>query len=236
MYPGRAGTTHINFHKFTDHVDLYRNPLGMRDGVASELPGLMTLQAFLSSGYEYEDGKILVCVRSVGLRRTVLSKVREVQLRFVEVGIFDHTAGIMLTLWGDQGPSAAPWVPNKTLLLITAPMYSHAKDDGRQPARLSLQRKTIVEVDPTFERARWLRSTIKRKREKEAFFIHFPTQEWQDLLGTKGPERVLYTIAEMEERIMSDESASFTGKLNVLLFETNLLEHWRNGTICCTEW
>ncbi|KAH7025740.1 uncharacterized protein B0I36DRAFT_248255 [Microdochium trichocladiopsis] len=235
VYPGRSGTTHIVFHKDSDGCDLFRSPLRMTDADTGDLPGLMTLQEFLNTGFEYEEAKILVCVRSVGLRRTVRARTREVPINLVEVGIFDHTASIMLTLWGDVTPSAGSWVPNKTVLLISMPKYNPEKCDIGQPARISLNYNSIVEVNPTFGRAEWLRSTIERRRQREAFFIHFPSEEWNKALAPKGAERVLYTIAEMEERITSDDSTSFTGKLNVMVLQVSLLEHWRLETIGCTE-
>lgn len=234
---GRPGTTHIVFHHDAEGSDLYRSPLGSNPGDDSDLPGLMTLQQFLHTGGECDHSKILVCVRSVGLRKTVRPRSREVSVNLIEVGVFDHTASTMLTLWGDKTSSASSWLPNKTFLLISMPVYKAPKRDVRdQMAHLAIGFHTTVEVDPDFARASWLRTTIKRLQERKAFFVHFPTEEWNKVLGSGGPERVLYTIAELEESIMGEEGQNFTGKLNVMLLQTSLLEFWRLNTICCTEW
>ncbi|KXJ87746.1 hypothetical protein Micbo1qcDRAFT_207938 [Microdochium bolleyi] len=236
VYPGRAGTTHIVFHRDADSCELYRSPLGSSSDSNGDLAGLMTLQEFLNTGFEYDQCKILVCVRSIGRRKAVRSRINELSINLVEVGIFDHTASTMLTLWGDKSTSAASWLPNETLLLISMPKYKSAKHDARdKTAHIAISYNTTVEVDPDFARATWFRSAIRRKQKREAFFVYFPAEEWRNTLPPYGPERVLYTIAEMEERIMSDEAQSFTGMLNVMLLQANFLEHWRLGTICCTE-
>ena len=44
-----------------------KTPLGYRDG--KQLDGLMTLKGFIEGGHEVADGKILVCVKSIGGRK-----------------------------------------------------------------------------------------------------------------------------------------------------------------------
>jgi hypothetical protein len=66
----------------------------------------MTLKSFLASGFDLGEGKVLVCVRSVGPRRTIHPKKREGTIDLVEVGIYDDTANGVLKLWEDKIPSA----------------------------------------------------------------------------------------------------------------------------------
>lgn len=42
-------------------------PMGHEDG--KQLTGLMTLRNFIEGGHEVKDGKILVCVKSIGTRK-----------------------------------------------------------------------------------------------------------------------------------------------------------------------
>lgn len=46
---------------------LYKIPLGS-DG--DQLDGLMTLRNYVGGGHEVEDTKVLVCVKSIGTRKT----------------------------------------------------------------------------------------------------------------------------------------------------------------------
>ena len=51
----------------SDEGVMCKNQLGYRDG--KQLDGLMTLKGFIEGGHEVADGKILVCVKSIGGRK-----------------------------------------------------------------------------------------------------------------------------------------------------------------------
>ena len=51
----------------SDEGMMCKSPLGYRDG--KQMDGLMTLKNFIEGGYELADGKILVCVKSIGGRK-----------------------------------------------------------------------------------------------------------------------------------------------------------------------
>lgn len=51
----------------SDEGMICKSPLGYRDG--KQMDGLMTLKSFIEGGYELADGKILVCVKSIGGRK-----------------------------------------------------------------------------------------------------------------------------------------------------------------------
>lgn len=51
----------------SDEGMICKSPLGYRDG--KQMDGLMTLRNFIEGGYELADGKILVCVKSIGGRK-----------------------------------------------------------------------------------------------------------------------------------------------------------------------
>ena len=51
----------------SDEGMICKSPLGYRDG--RQMDGLMTLRSFIEGGYELADGKVLVCVKSIGGRK-----------------------------------------------------------------------------------------------------------------------------------------------------------------------
>ncbi|KAI1820596.1 hypothetical protein F4861DRAFT_54102 [Xylaria intraflava] len=242
IFPSRNGATHIIFH--LDGADseehrLLRRPLEMDIGRHDYLPGLMTMKSFLTSGYDLADGKILVCVRSVGARRTIHPKKREGTLDLVEVGIYDDTAHCMLKLWEDKIPSARSWVPNETILLISQPwcrVNDHTDRQGAIHAEVGIGYSSIVNVDPDFPEATWLRNKIQNMAKKESLIIPFPKGLWDLQRAMYGPGRILYTLAELEDQVRNQEPATnFTGKLGVVVSDMNLMDHWRKSTTCCIE-
>lgn len=48
----------------SDDGTLYKRPQGYKNG--KSLAGLMTLKSFVDGGYDVVEGKILVCVKSIG--------------------------------------------------------------------------------------------------------------------------------------------------------------------------
>ncbi|KAI8633897.1 hypothetical protein F5Y19DRAFT_462135 [Xylariaceae sp. FL1651] len=242
IYPGRNGATHIIFHDddvSSDEDRLLRCPLEVNIKQYDYLPGLMTLKSFLASGYDLGEGKILVCVRSVGPRRTIRLKKREGTLDLVEVGIYDDTANCVLKLWEDKIASAKSWVPNQTILLISQPscrIPDRASRHGNVYAEVGIGYSSLVNVDPRFPEATWLRSKIQDMAKKESVIIPFPVDTWDMQLAIYGPGRTLYTLAEIEDRVRSQNpNSNFTGKLNVVVLEMNLMNHWRKATTYCCE-
>ncbi|KAI1100190.1 hypothetical protein F4804DRAFT_348734 [Jackrogersella minutella] len=235
LYPGRNGATHIIVHDDvldSDGDRILRRPLECGLKEYEYLPALMTLKAFLSTGYDLGEGKILVCVRSVGPRRTVQSKKFQHALSMVEVGIFDDTAMCVLKLWEDKVPSTKSWVPNQTILLISKPTH---KIRGTSP-ELGIGHSSMIDVDPKFPDADWLRNEVKSMTKRQSVYIPFPSHTWNAEHAMNGPGRTLFTIADVEDQVRHPEpSVDFTGKLNVIITEMKLMEHWRKGTLCCFE-
>ncbi|KAI0156781.1 hypothetical protein GGR57DRAFT_462339 [Xylariaceae sp. FL1272] len=239
IYPGRNGATHIIFH--VDEPDsvydrLLRFPLDVDRGQDKVL-GLMTLQTFLLSGHDEGQGKIIVCVKSVGPRRTLNSKKREITCELAEVGIWDDTSSCILKLWGDQIASSKLWRPGHTVLLISKPLFR--KNDflsrrGELIGDLSLKRDTLIYVDPDIPETSWLRSKVQEMTKRARVVTPFPADTWDLELATNGPNRTLYTIAEIDEQVRSQRpSANFTGKLNVVVREMNLMKNRRETKTCC---
>ncbi|KAI1429216.1 hypothetical protein F5Y12DRAFT_798534 [Xylaria sp. FL1777] len=238
IYPGRNGATHIEFHMDEADSEEYnslRRPLGATITQNDCLPGLMTLKSFLSGGYEMGAGKILVCVRSVGTRRNITSKRKQVNLSLIEVGIYDDTAHCVLKLWQEKIHSAKSWVPNQTVLLISQPWCNLNDATDRRP-EISIGYSSMVDLDPDYPEARWLRNKIQEMAKKESVITPYPVDTWNLQLAMYGPKRTLYTIAELEDQVRNQHPATnFTGKLNVVVLEMNLMDHWRKATTYCTE-
>ncbi|KAI0386717.1 hypothetical protein F5Y04DRAFT_288591 [Hypomontagnella monticulosa] len=235
IYPGRNGATHLIVHDDvpgSEADSILRSPLEFNRAEYSYLPALMTLKSFLSTGYDMGEGKILVCVRSVGPRRTVRSKKRQCDLDMIDVGVFDDTATSVLKLWEDKVPSAKGWIPNQTILLISKPT---CRASGAS-SELGIGHNSMIDVDPEFPDADWLRSKVKSMSKKQSVYIPFPTDDWDIEAAIHGPGRTLFTIADVEDQVRHPElMIDFTGKLNVIIIEMKLMEHWRKGSICCFE-
>ncbi|KAI0108472.1 hypothetical protein F4814DRAFT_451754 [Daldinia grandis] len=235
IYPGRNIATHIAIHNDNPDSDGYRIlrcPLDCNLKEYNYLPALMTLKAYLSTGYDMAEGKVLVCVRSVGPRRTVHSKKSQCDLDMVDVSIFDDTATCVLKLWQDKVPSAKTWVPNRTILLISKPTCRQ----GDPHSGLGISYTSMVDVDPEFPDADWLRDKVKNMSKKQSVHIPFPNDIWDIDLAIRGPNRILFTIADIEDQVRNPEPRlDFTGKLNVIILEMGLMEQWRKRSFCCFE-
>ncbi|KAI0601365.1 hypothetical protein F4775DRAFT_589582 [Biscogniauxia sp. FL1348] len=244
IHPGINKATHIVFHVDqigSDDDRSLRRPIEADIGQHSYLPDLMTLKAFLSSGYDLGEGRILVCVRSVGPCRKVHSKKHQEPLSLIEVGIFDDTANCMLKLWGDKVASARTWVPSETILLILKPTCRiPGRPNAHQAgvcAELGIGYNSIVDVNPDFEEANWLRKKVQDMSKKDSAHTPFPPHTWDVVRAMKGPVRVLFTIAEVADQVLYSETKSdFTGKVNVIILEMKLMDCWRKGKMCCTDW
>lgn len=67
IFPERERSTHIMIHESGDTGAMCKRPFGCKDTRA--LPGLMTLKNFNNGGYDVDNVKVLVCVKSIGARK-----------------------------------------------------------------------------------------------------------------------------------------------------------------------
>lgn len=67
IFPERDRSCHFMVHEHSDEGVQCKTPLGYKEG--QPLAGLMTLKNFVEGGYEITDGKILVCIKSIGPRK-----------------------------------------------------------------------------------------------------------------------------------------------------------------------
>ncbi|KAK7965153.1 hypothetical protein PG988_010157 [Apiospora saccharicola] len=239
IYPGRNLASHIAFHQDptdSEEASMIRAPLEFDTETPDDLRGLMTLRSFLDAGFDMGDGRVLVCVKSVGPRKAVQIKNRNTLQSLVEVGIFDETASSVLTLWGAQTSSTQSWKPNRTTLLISSPSYRRISHSD-EITSIGIKYSTMIEVDPDFPAVHWLHRKITRMMKMDSIVTPFPEGLWDIENTVQGPARVLFTLAEIEEAVRQSggQCADFTGKVNVIILGVNLIDLWRDVKTYCNE-
>lgn len=156
----------------------------------------MTLKSYTSSGHDGVAGaKILACVKVIGARKKITTKTG-VERELAEVLLFDHTGEIRWTLWGELIESSRFWEPGKTILLISNPGY-RALYGGK--GGVAIQYSTMVDVDPDFPDANWLRKYSEGLTKRESLSMEFPEGIWDVEAAESGVCRLLYTLAEVDE-------------------------------------
>lgn len=170
-------------HTDSDDGTLCKKPQGYRPG--RELSHLLTLQGFIHSGHEIAGGKIMVCVKSIGGKRTskytysekklltegklLVTTIKGHSIEKIDINVFDHTSEATLTLWGCVTPSASAWQASQTILLLT----NAGLREGRRNTIL-IEGKTHVDVDPCMTDASWLRDYVQRLNKREHVNLPFP--------------------------------------------------------------
>lgn len=219
---------------------LYRTPLECDRGKheLKPLPGLMTLCQYLKMGHETSGARIIVCVKSIGSRKRVKSQDRLREWELLDITVWDDTASCVLTLWEDKAHSARFWKPNETMLLFTSPKFVPPSDNksATLSASIGLDHNTLIEVDPDFQDANWLREWVKKRVKKESVYVPFPKDIWNAEEAVHGPVRALFTLAEVDDFARADPASDFTGKLNLIILGIDLLGLHRRKMLCCIEW
>ncbi|KAH7633488.1 hypothetical protein B0T09DRAFT_355440 [Sordaria sp. MPI-SDFR-AT-0083] len=211
VHPGPASQSCIKFHQEgsnPEETGFCRVPLEYDTGSpASEMPGLISLKALMKGTQTHEKNdndtltRVLVCVSSVGPRKTIKTNNKPGTLDLVEVHVCDKTDHYVIRLW-----------------------------------RLGIALNSIVDVDPDFPDAHWLRRMTEALTKRERIPIPFPVGVWDVEDAINGPNRVLYTLADVDERVREDPSVVFTGKLNVLIIGASICETQRQNRLCYFEW
>ncbi|KAL2020908.1 hypothetical protein VTK56DRAFT_7795 [Thermocarpiscus australiensis] len=236
VHPAQGSASCIKFHHEapgSKEADLCRRPLEYDPSFP--LPGLMNLKAYLNSGHDgVPDAKVLVCVSSVGSRRAVRSEKAQSELSVVEVRVFDETASCVLKMWEDKVASARGWISNQTILLLSNPRLRLPERRNATP-ELSIGITSMIDIDPSFPEADWLRRMAVNRTKKESLYHPFPAGIWDAETAIHGPDRVLFTLAEIDDFVRDDPEAVFTGKLNMIITGVSITDAWRRGMLCCFE-
>jgi len=176
--------------------DTCHTPLEYRK--AQPLPGLMTLDSYLSSGHDgVTNAKILVCVKSIGAKRKITRKNGD-ESDVAELVLFDHTGEVKMTLWNDIIDSAKDWQPGKTILLISNPGF-RVSMYGKEKGSAHVLHQTMVDIDPEFPDAEWLRKYAVGLTKKESLCLEFPEDVWDVEAAEYGVVRMLFTLAELDK-------------------------------------
>ncbi|EDN91607.1 hypothetical protein SS1G_01010 [Sclerotinia sclerotiorum 1980 UF-70] len=233
LFPGRNTSDHIMIHTHSGASDVCRIPLGYIKG--EPLPGLMTIEAYLNGGYDgILDIKLLVCVKSIGARKKIIKKDGG-ESDLIEVILFDHTGETKMKCWSDLIESVKEWQPGKSILLISNPM--HKLDYGGKGV-IAFGRNTMVDVEPEFPDAIWLKKWAIGLLRKESIGITFPSEVWGEEEVEKaiyGSGSALFSLKDIDERVRSGDGEGFTGWINVVILEMALVKCWRRNMLLCTE-
>jgi len=68
IFPEKDNSCYFLVQEKSDDGTMCKMPMGYLEG--TQLPGLMTLKSFLKGGSEVRGAKVLVCVKSIGGRKT----------------------------------------------------------------------------------------------------------------------------------------------------------------------
>ncbi|KAF2489649.1 hypothetical protein BU16DRAFT_575344 [Lophium mytilinum] len=226
IFPERDRNCHLLIHENSDGGVQCKKPVGYKKG--QPLPGLMTLQNFINGGYDVADGKILVCVKSIGARTKVENKRGTTER--INVGLFDDTAEATLTLWGSTTASAAPWQPSHTVLLITNPGW---RIDRR--AWISVTANTHVDVDPSITDAIWLRSFAQRLTKRDHVNPPFPEGFFDTEAAESSQVRILYRLADIDEFARAAPKEKFMGFLSIIIMDLHIVTNFKRNMLMCTE-
>jgi hypothetical protein len=193
LFPGRVTSDHVIIHTSGSTNSICRTPLEYRKG--SQLLGLVTLNSYLTSGHDGVRGvKILVCVKSIGQKKHI-NKKGGGECDLIDILLFDHTAELRMTLWNDIIESTKDWQAGKTILLITNPGY-RVGFSGK--GNIGVQYGTMIEVDPEFPDAHWLRKQAVGMTKRESLCLEFPEDIWDLEAAEYGVQIMLFTFASLD--------------------------------------
>jgi hypothetical protein len=155
----------------------------------------MTLHSYVAGGNDGVTGaKILVCVKSIGAKRKITKKTSG-ECELVEVILFDHTGEVRMTVWNEMVESAKEWSPGVTILLISNPGW---KVGYQGKGSVGVVSQTMIEIEPDFADAEWLRKYAMGLTKKESLCVEFPEDVWDVEAAEYGAYRPLYTLAELD--------------------------------------
>ncbi|KAF2104784.1 hypothetical protein NA57DRAFT_29494 [Rhizodiscina lignyota] len=227
IFPERDRGCHLMLHEASDDGNLCKAPLGYRPG--RPLRDLITLKNFIDGGYDIVGSRILVAVKWIGGRKKVTNK-KGLENDVVSVGVFDHTAEATFTLWGPTTVSVTAWKTSQTILLFTSPGW---RIDRK--AWISLNASTCVDVDPSIEDAEWLRGFAQRITRREHTNPEFPQDIFDFEAALMSPQRVLWTLGDLDEFARAAPGERFMGYLSAIIMELNIVKYERRNMLLCNE-
>ncbi|KAF1350721.1 hypothetical protein BDV97DRAFT_154736 [Delphinella strobiligena] len=226
LFPERQQYCHFSTHDENDEPTQCRAPLGFE--TALNIQSLMTLKAYVDGGWEVDDAKIMVVVKSIGARKKVTRKDGNM-VEVTNVVVFDNSEEASLSLWDMTASSGAAWEPSKSVLLITSPTYNTVQKNS-----LSLSAVSLVEVDPDVPDATWLRRYAERLAKKRHVNQAFPPGVRAEELKN-APIRALYTLADIDEQVREAPKDTFYGYLSMVILELKFVTLHCKKMLLCAE-
>ncbi|KAI9799763.1 MAG: hypothetical protein M1833_003882 [Piccolia ochrophora] len=173
-----------------DDGELCKDPIGYTSGEI--LPRLISLMDFGRVGHEIVDCILLVCVKSVSVRKKCTNRFSQTRDK-IEVVVFDDTAEATLLLWGLPAASASDWRSTLTTLLITDPSLK-----ASDPLSISVTAGSLFDVDPQMTEATGLRKLAQSMMVKERVNAAFPSDVFDIYNLFDKVDKDLYTLAALD--------------------------------------
>ncbi|KAI4617561.1 uncharacterized protein J4E87_008197 [Alternaria ethzedia] len=231
IFPEGERHCHVMVHENSDDGTRFKRPYGVRDNRV--LSGLMTLKTFTDGGYDVEEPKLLVCVKSIGARKKYINR-NSTTSELITLGIFDDTSDGLLTLYSSMCDSASLFVPSETVLLISNPGWRIDK-----MAKLTISGNSRVDIDPDMGDARRLRALAQRLTKKEHVNPPFPIADDVVEGFENAAARALYTLADVDDvaRSLSSKRSKETiaGYLSVIITELNIVTPFKRNMLMSNE-
>ncbi|KAH7083954.1 hypothetical protein FB567DRAFT_530316 [Paraphoma chrysanthemicola] len=225
IFPEGERNCHFMVHENSDDGTQFKRPFNCMDSRA--LPGLITLKSFTDGGFDVDDVKLLVCVKSIGARKKYINR-NSTTSELISLGIFDDTADASLTLYGALCDSAPIFHPSKTVLLISNPGWRIDKT-----AKLSLNANSRVDIDPDMSDARRLRTLAQRLTKKDHVNPPFPDI---DVSGFENAGiRALFTLADVDDFVRANPREEVVGYISVLLMGLDIVTPYKRNMLMSNE-
>jgi hypothetical protein len=249
IFPERDTGCHLQaVDQSNNDRSICNTPLGYVSGCPPS--GLMSLKTFVDErGDELPNAKILVRVKAVGretscqshyfsltrsqhgrlkLKVLPVTSTQGYPVATIKISIYDESTEATLSIYGPLIRSAREWAQRETTLLITSP--------GKRPDRkLSINARTLVEIDPDIGESACLRRWIQR--EDCPINDHFPSDVFNVKSCVHAPLRLQFTLASLDSFIRASPWQVHAGYLSVVLTDLHLLSLWKRGQLfsmeCC---
>ncbi|TIA63010.1 hypothetical protein D6C77_02415 [Aureobasidium pullulans] len=222
IFPEKDKSCRIRVLEGAEFANLCRKPLNYQ-------PTLMSLKAFARGGSEVIDAKILVVVKSVSARKRVTKK-DGTEAYVTRVVLMDDTEEATLSLWDTTSTTPNDWQPSHTALLISSPSLNVSHKNW-----LALASDTFVDADPCIPEAERLRGFAGRKVKREHINPTFPYEEYALWSIIKPNERVLYSLADVDDRARENPGEIFEGYLSMMIMDLNMTTLRQQNMLMCNE-
>ncbi|KAJ4356602.1 uncharacterized protein N0V89_004637 [Didymosphaeria variabile] len=227
IFPENERNCHFMIHERSDDGTMFKRPFGAND--SQVWPGLMTLRNFTDGGFDVDDCKLLVCVKSIGPRKKFTNKNGNTSESMTAV-ILDDTSEGILTLYGSVSGSASAWKPYDTVLLISNPGWRIDKS-----AKLSLNGNTQLFIDPAIADARYLRALSQRLIKREHVNPPFPHDVFDAEEAGGAAVKVLYKLSEIDEFARTNPTEKAVGYMSVIITQLNIVVNYKREMLMSNE-